>query len=67
MIFLMMLSLGGIPPLLGFFPKWVGLLRMVYVGRLWVMIYVLIVGLIRLFYYVRVGYGVLLIFSGLAL
>ena len=61
-ITVILLSLAGIPPLLGFASKWVAINCGIYLGSSLLRVGVLIVGsLIRLFYYLRLCY--LFVFS----
>lgn len=49
-------SLGGLPPFLGFFPKWLGLILIIRGGYVVVGFIFMVVGLITLYYYLRMGY-----------
>ncbi len=52
---IILFSLGGLPPLLGFLPKWIVIEQLVIVSPFWVL-FVLIVGsLINLFYYLTIS------------
>nr|YP_001936211.1 NADH dehydrogenase subunit 2 [Buthus occitanus]ACA66065.1 NADH dehydrogenase subunit 2 [Buthus occitanus] len=55
-IFLLMLSLGGFPPLLGFFPSW-GVILSLLSSDLFLMVFLLFSSLVNLYYYFRVMYG----------
>lgn len=49
-----LLSLGGIPPLLGFFPKW-GLLQFIRLNSsLFVLVFIIFIRVITLFFYTRI-------------
>lgn len=54
-ISLSFLSLGGLPPFLGFYPKWLVIQRVVTFSQIILVIILLRFSLISLFYYVRVG------------
>nr|YP_010498961.1 NADH dehydrogenase subunit 2 [Polypedilum henicurum]UWR98457.1 NADH dehydrogenase subunit 2 [Polypedilum henicurum] len=57
LIFLPFLSLGGLPPFLGFFPKWMiieYLMKMNYIFLLMILIYFT---LITLYFYLRISYS----------
>lgn len=49
-------SLGGLPPLLGFYPKWIGIVSLLGLSYFWLVIFYLIIGLITLYFYLRLGY-----------
>lgn len=55
-VFLLLLSLGGMPPLLGFFPKWVGLVIMIGGGYFILVFFMILITVIGLYYYLRVCY-----------
>nr|QRG01712.1 NADH dehydrogenase subunit 2 [Mesobuthus martensii] len=55
-VFLLMLSLGGFPPLLGFFPKW-GVILSLLSSNFFLMVFMLFSSLVNLFYYFRLMYG----------
>nr|YP_010728437.1 NADH dehydrogenase subunit 2 [Sergentia baueri]WEF49665.1 NADH dehydrogenase subunit 2 [Sergentia baueri] len=60
-IFIPLLSLGGLPPFLGFFPKWMVieyLMTMNFMIMLMVMVYF---SLITLFFYLRIAYSTFLL------
>nr|QBP33883.1 NADH dehydrogenase subunit 2 [Klapopteryx armillata] len=56
-LFITLLSLGGLPPFLGFLPKWLVIQNMVQSGYLVVITSMVILTLITLFYYVRTSFG----------
>nr|YP_008378730.1 NADH dehydrogenase subunit 2 [Appalachioria falcifera]AFR77027.1 NADH dehydrogenase subunit 2 [Appalachioria falcifera] len=62
--YLGLFSLGGLPPLFGFFPKWLGIILMAGVGYLWVVMFFVVVGLLTLYFYLRMGYVGLVGFTG---
>lgn len=53
-IFCNFLSLGGLPPFLGFLPKWFILNNLIYNQFYLIIIFILIFTLINLFYYLRI-------------
>nr|AXS65138.1 NADH dehydrogenase subunit 2 [Cucujoidea sp. 21 KM-2017] len=53
MFFLMFLSLGGLPPFLGFFPKWITIYGLVTYNLSLLSILMIILTLLTLFYYLR--------------
>lgn len=60
-IFLSLLSLGGLPPFLGFFPKWIVIEIMVFTKYYFILIRILFLTLITLYFYLRIRYSALLI------
>nr|QVM79270.1 NADH dehydrogenase subunit 2 [Niphona lateraliplagiata] len=57
------LSLGGLPPFLGFFPKWLVINSLIYSKFYLLGILLIIFTLITLFFYLRIAFGVLVINS----
>jgi NADH-ubiquinone oxidoreductase chain 2 len=55
-IYLNWLSFGGLPPFIGFFPKWVLIDRIVSSGLLFVCLFIVVIRLVSLYYYTRVCY-----------
>lgn len=55
-IFLNLLSLGGLPPFLGFFPKWIVIQHLVINNQLFLLTFMLIITLITLYFYLRLSY-----------
>nr|YP_009945367.1 NADH dehydrogenase subunit 2 [Epanerchodus koreanus]QOE55889.1 NADH dehydrogenase subunit 2 [Epanerchodus koreanus] len=55
--FMGLFSLGGLPPLLGVYPKWLGLLLLLDFGYVFFCFFLLLLGVISLYYYLRLGYG----------
>nr|AOR87173.1 NADH dehydrogenase subunit 2 [Asiomorpha coarctata] len=49
-------SLGGLPPLLGFYPKWIGIVSLLGLSYFWLVIFYLMIGLMTLYFYLRLGY-----------
>nr|YP_009919104.1 NADH dehydrogenase subunit 2 [Protonemura meyeri]QMP96697.1 NADH dehydrogenase subunit 2 [Protonemura meyeri] len=55
--FVTLLSLGGLPPFLGFMPKWIVIQNMVNLGNLFIVTVMVITTLMTLFYYLRTAFG----------
>nr|ATF28552.1 NADH dehydrogenase subunit 2 [Aphrophora alni] len=53
-ILLMMFSLGGLPPLLGFLPKWMMIQSMIFSSNYFVGLIMILTSLLTLFYYMRI-------------
>nr|UPL65364.1 NADH dehydrogenase subunit 2 [Nithecus jacobaeae] len=53
LISLMMLSMGGMPPFIGFLPKWIALQSMFNSQMLIIMLIMIMMSMITLFYYMR--------------
>jgi NADH-quinone oxidoreductase subunit N len=51
---ILMLSMAGIPPMLGFWAKWAVLAQVVQAGLVWLAIIAVIFAIIGVFYYLRV-------------
>nr|AWB97135.1 NADH dehydrogenase subunit 2 [Melophagus ovinus] len=60
-IFMNLLSLGGLPPFLGFFPKWLIIQEMVMNKQIMLMLILMMTTLISLFYYIRISYTTFLL------
>nr|YP_009253529.1 NADH dehydrogenase subunit 2 [Pyrgus maculatus]AKJ83286.1 NADH dehydrogenase subunit 2 [Pyrgus maculatus] len=59
-IFINFLSLGGLPPFLGFFPKWI-IINFMMMNKFYFMTFIFIMmSLITLFYYIRIIYSCML-------
>uniref|UniRef100_UPI0030028A36 NADH dehydrogenase subunit 2 n=1 Tax=Mesyatsia karakorum TaxID=3111802 RepID=UPI0030028A36 len=56
-IFVTFLSLGGLPPFLGFLPKWIIIQSMVQSGMIFLVSIMVVMTLITLFYYLRTSFG----------
>lgn len=52
-----LLSLGGLPPFLGFMPKWIVIQNIVNLGNLFTVTLIVITTLMTLFYYLRTAFG----------
>nr|AII02335.1 NADH dehydrogenase subunit 2 [Tineola bisselliella] len=57
LIFLNLLSLGGLPPFLGFFPKWIIINFMIYNNMIILTFIFICMSLIMLFFYIRITYS----------
>nr|YP_010610967.1 NADH dehydrogenase subunit 2 [Rhingia campestris]WAP91801.1 NADH dehydrogenase subunit 2 [Rhingia campestris] len=55
-LFLNLLSLGGLPPFLGFIPKWLTIQYLTFNNQLFVMTIMIIMSLITLYFYLRLCY-----------
>ncbi len=51
-----LLSLGGLPPFLGFFPKWIVISGAVSIGNYFLVVFLVLMSLFTLFYYLRISY-----------
>lgn len=60
-IFIVLLSLGGLPPFLGFFPKWLVIEMLTQQKIIFSLLFILFFTLITLFFYLRISYNALLI------
>nr|AIW06251.1 NADH dehydrogenase subunit 2 [Blattodea sp. MT-2014] len=60
-MFITLLSLGGLPPFMGFFPKWMVIQHMVNNNFIIITTTMIIFSLITLFYYIRMTYSAFLI------
>jgi len=60
-IFIILLSFGGLPPFLGFFPKWIVIEIIVNEKIFLILTFILFFTLITLFFYMRISYNALLI------
>lgn len=54
------LSLGGIPPFLGFFSKWIVIRKLIIINILFLPFILIIGSIIRLYYYLILGFSVIL-------
>ena len=60
-IFIPLLSLGGLPPFLGFFPKWLVIETIIFINYYFLLIIIISLTLITLFFYLRICYSRFLI------
>nr|YP_010026290.1 NADH dehydrogenase subunit 2 [Leptestheria brevirostris]QOQ37305.1 NADH dehydrogenase subunit 2 [Leptestheria brevirostris] len=56
-VFLCLLSLGGLPPFLGFLPKWLVISNLTLSGLLFLALFLVLTSLITLYYYIRLTYS----------
>nr|AYN73242.1 NADH dehydrogenase subunit 2 [Pollostacris sp. OR322] len=61
MMFMSLLSLGGLPPLLGFLPKWIVIQKMVEENLTILMTIMTILTTITLYYYMRISFSALIL------
>nr|UYA97091.1 NADH dehydrogenase subunit 2 [Furcilarnaca wufengensis] len=60
-LFLTLLSLGGLPPFLGFLPKWIVIQSLISLNLYFICFIMILMTLITLFYYIRLSFTALLI------
>lgn len=60
-LFLSLLSLGGLPPFLGFFPKWLIIEALVNINFLFLITIIVCLTLITLYFYIRICYAAFLL------
>lgn len=60
-IFLPLLSLGGLPPFLGFFPKWLIIDLLIKINLIFLLIVIINFTLITLYFYLRISYSAFLL------
>jgi NADH-ubiquinone oxidoreductase chain 2 len=65
--YLGLFSMGGLPPLFGFFPRWLGIVLLTGCGYVRIAMLFVIVGLLTLYFYLRMGYVGLIGFRGFRL
>nr|YP_009250298.1 NADH dehydrogenase subunit 2 [Panchlora nivea]AMW91053.1 NADH dehydrogenase subunit 2 [Panchlora nivea] len=63
LLFSSLLSLGGLPPFLGFLPKWMVIQSMINNSSILIMSVMVILSLITLYYYLRISYSAFIILS----
>nr|UOU84954.1 NADH dehydrogenase subunit 2 [Hydrophoria linogrisea] len=56
-IFFNLLSLGGLPPFLGFFPKWIVIQLLTINNQLFLLTFMVLMTLITLYFYIRLCYS----------
>uniref|UniRef100_A0AAU7BAB6 NADH-ubiquinone oxidoreductase chain 2 n=1 Tax=Heteromallus sp. TaxID=3073483 RepID=A0AAU7BAB6_9ORTH len=61
MLFINLLSLGGLPPFLGFLPKWMIIQSMVELNHIFTILIMVTMTLITLFYYLRLSFSAFLL------
>jgi NADH-ubiquinone oxidoreductase chain 2 len=60
-LFIIFLSLGGLPPFLGFFPKWLIIELLIKNNMFTILVFILFITLITLYFYLRLTYSALLL------
>nr|YP_009171474.1 NADH dehydrogenase subunit 2 [Stenopelmatus fuscus]AJW76304.1 NADH dehydrogenase subunit 2 [Stenopelmatus fuscus] len=60
-LFALLLSLGGLPPFLGFLPKWIIIQSMVELNLTFIITIMVVMTLITLFYYLRLSFSAFII------
>jgi len=60
-IFIPLLSLGGLPPFLGFFPKWIVIDLLINLNMFFLLILIVNLTLITLYFYLRISYSAFLL------
>nr|AWB98342.1 NADH dehydrogenase subunit 2 [Anopheles costai] len=61
LIFLNLLSLGGLPPFLGFLPKWLIIQNLTNMSQFFILIISVCLTLITLFFYLRLSYSIFML------
>uniref|UniRef100_A0AB39A5V5 NADH-ubiquinone oxidoreductase chain 2 n=1 Tax=Senometopia prima TaxID=3234324 RepID=A0AB39A5V5_9MUSC len=56
-LFFNLLSLGGLPPFLGFFPKWIIIQSLTLNNQLFLLTFMVLMTLITLYFYIRISYS----------
>nr|WMY23870.1 NADH dehydrogenase subunit 2 [Aedes aegypti] len=60
-IFLNLLSLGGLPPFLGFLPKWLVIQNLVMMNQMFILTISVCLTLITLYFYLRLSYSIFML------
>nr|YP_009689682.1 NADH dehydrogenase subunit 2 [Trichoprosopon pallidiventer]QEE94424.1 NADH dehydrogenase subunit 2 [Trichoprosopon pallidiventer] len=60
-MFLNLLSLGGLPPFLGFLPKWLVIQNLINMNHYFLLFLMVCLTLITLFYYLRLSYSIFML------
>nr|YP_009434619.1 NADH dehydrogenase subunit 2 [Dorcadia ioffi]ATF28038.1 NADH dehydrogenase subunit 2 [Dorcadia ioffi] len=60
-IFMSFLSMGGLPPFLGFIPKWIIIESMLKINMIMITLIMIIMTLITLYFYLRIAFSALII------
>nr|UOR16946.1 NADH dehydrogenase subunit 2 [Aplomya sp.] len=55
--FFNLLSLGGLPPFLGFYPKWIVIQSLSFNNQLFLLTFMILMTLITLYFYIRLSYS----------
>nr|APX40187.1 NADH dehydrogenase subunit 2 [Smaragdina rufimana] len=56
-------SLGGLPPFLGFLPKWLTIQYLIYSNNIFLAVFMTVITLIAMFYYLRISFPSILLKS----
>jgi len=56
-LFINFLSLGGLPPFLGFLPKWIVIETLISSQNLFILFFIVIIALVTLFFYIRLTFS----------
>nr|YP_010758084.1 NADH dehydrogenase subunit 2 [Wormaldia spinosa]WEU80089.1 NADH dehydrogenase subunit 2 [Wormaldia spinosa] len=62
-IMINLLSLGGLPPLMGFFPKWISIQFMIMNNLNIMNLFMVMMSLITLYFYIRMTYSILILLN----
>nr|UPL65792.1 NADH dehydrogenase subunit 2 [Megalotomus sp.] len=62
---IMLLSIGGLPPFIGFLPKWMVIQMMIKTNLYFIMLLMMLFSLITLFYYLRLITSMILLYSSM--
>lgn len=60
-LFCNFISLGGLPPFLGFFPKWIVIQQLIVFNQLFILVFITLITLITLYFYLRLTYNALIL------
>lgn len=60
-IFIPLLSIGGLPPFFGFFPKWLIIENLIKINLFTLLLFILFLSLITLYFYIRISYSALIL------
>jgi len=52
-----LLSLGGLPPFIGFLPKWIVIQSLLFIGLNSLILFIIVIRLITLFYYLKIRFS----------
>nr|UBN08944.1 NADH dehydrogenase subunit 2 [Panesthia sloanei] len=63
MMYSSLLSLGGLPPFLGFLPKWIVIQHMIVNWSMTMISFMVVMSLVTLYYYLRISYSSFIILS----
>nr|AYM85064.1 NADH dehydrogenase subunit 2 [Spathosternum nigrotaeniatum] len=61
MMFLSLLSLGGLPPFLGFLPKWIVMQSLIEMNMTAIMVIMVVLTTITLYYYMRISFSAMIL------